>query len=399
MTERSALSVDDFVSSLGSGAVTETEPEAVETTQIGDPQASETEEATITEEAESEGGDEETEDDGDLAETDQDEAEAEGDELEGEAETEDDGDVVEDDDQDDEEVLKETFQWDDGLEVDVPGIGKTTLEELRRNHLREADYIRKTQEFGKRERELNETVDAKGKALDDERQLLTQRRETLEATLDVMRQDLRNSRPSLEEREKLLDEDPHEYHRQQLRWEQQEAKMAEYGEQVKATKAEESKAAEAKEAELRQQQEAFINEQREALHGKIPEWRDQEKFGRAMTDLADMIDSYGISADELNNTVDHRQLVLLNDFMGAKSEIARLEGELAKVTKKAARVENAKPALKKKVQASKKRIKPVSSAPAEPRDKAAAFLEKVKKQSGGTMTLKEFAQYTALGGK
>jgi len=404
MNDRTSLSTDDFVASFGSGSVTETESETTETTQNipTDDEAPE----NVSAEREVEGDEElpnteaaeEGEDDVETDETEETDADAEDEESKADEDTDEEVEDVEDkdSDEDDEEVLEETFQWNDALEVEVPGIGKTTLEELRRGNLREADFIRKTQEVSALKRETTQRAEAKEKALDDERQLLTQRREALDATLDVMRQEMSQSDPNWGE---LASEDQGEYIRQMELKRQRDERLKKIEGDVAAARAEEEKTARAKEDELRLKQEDVIREQQSQLFEKMPDWRDQKSFGEAMKGLADMIEPFGFSLDDLNNTVDHRQLVLLQGFKDAQGEIARLKTDLGKMKKKATRVEKAKPALKKKVQASSKRIKPVSSAPAEPKDKAVAFLDKVKKQNGGTMTAKDFAQYTVLGGR
>lgn len=398
MNDRSALSIDDFVGNFGAGAGQESE----ETTPLGDLEDKTAVDETVETEAEHE---EEQPEQEDASAEDVDDVEDSADDEDVETSAEDEDEVeateeesVEDEDTSDEEVPEESFKWDDNREVEIPNLGKMTLGELSRGYSREDDYTRKTQKLAARERELTATVDAEKEVLTNERQQLTERLEALDATLDVMREQFKAEELSVEQQKQLYKEDPDAFQEYQFEALTRKSRLEEAEKQASEAKAHVQRADEAKAQEAEKAHKAYLVEQRNALIEVRPEWSDDGTLDQSLRDFSKLIEPYGFTQDEVYQITEARQLLLLDGLAKANAENARLQGELDKAVVKAKKVESAKPALKKKVTKAAKRIKPVSSEPVQPKDKATAFRDRIMKKHGA-MTGDEFAKYHSLGGR
>jgi len=376
MNLKAPLSIDDALARMGGDVPMESE----ETTQEDHPQADAVEDVVDASTDELEGEEQEPNiepvqegDDADeevgTDETDVVEQD-EGGEVEEEVEATAEGDETENDD-DDQEVQEKSFEYNPDLELEVPGIGKTTLGELRQGNLLEGDYTRGKQQLAEEKKAFYAERDADRQSLENERQTLSQKVEALDATLDVMKAQFKAEEPSIEELEKLVEEDPVEFQRQMLRTRKMEAKLAEIESQVQDARSEHDRQTKSVEDKKKADWESFVSEQRTKLLEAKPEWANNDTFDNDVRAMIKAVDPFGITQEEVRNTVDVRQLQFLDAFVKQQAEIDRLKNEGKKERAKVAKVEKAKPALKKKIVSSKQRIKPTSSTPAKPEGKAA----------------------------
>lgn len=96
-------------------------------------------------------------------------------------------------------------------------------------------------------------------------------------------------------------------------------------------------------AELQQQQ-SYLAEQMRLMETKIPEWTDQSRREKELTEIIPMVkDAYGISEQEVRGLKDHRELLILRDAWQWQ------------------KLQKQKPAVVNKVKTAPKLLKPGSS--------------------------------------
>lgn len=99
----------------------------------------------------------------------------------------------------------------------------------------------------------------------------------------------------------------------------------------------------AQQAELQQQQ-SYLAEQMRLMETKIPEWSDQSRREKELTEIIPMVkDAYGISEQEVRGLKDHRELLILRDAWQWQ------------------KLQKQKPAVVNKVKTAPKLLKPGSS--------------------------------------
>lgn len=93
-----------------------------------------------------------------------------------------------------------------------------------------------------------------------------------------------------------------------------------------------------------QQRQSYLAEQMRLMETKIPEWADQSRRDKELTELIPIVkDAYGITEQEVRNVTDHRELLVLRDAW------------------KWQQLQKAKPAVVNKVKTAPKLLKPGSS--------------------------------------
>jgi hypothetical protein len=177
-----------------------------------------------------------------------------------------------------EEPVKFTVKID-GLDVEV------TQDELLNGYQRDADYRRKTQALAEERREI---AAEKTRQKDITANLLSELQKV--AGNDAQEPDW----------VKLSVDDPLEFIKQRAAWDSSQAQKERARHET---------------ARLVNQQRAEIEAAEIAkLRDKVPEWRDPEAFMKEFTSIeSEAVKTYGFSAEEMRNLVDHRALLVLRD--------------------------------------------------------------------------------------
>lgn len=180
---------------------------------------------------------------------------------------------------------------------------KITLEELKKDRLRQKDYTQKTQKLSQER-----------KAFEDERMRVKQEGDVAKQTRDLYEQRLGELQKALSDMpetnavdlDKLYNEDPAEYVRQK-------AKIDKVNE-AKAKVAEEQKQLiEIKKAEQDKIYQEYIVQERQKLGKALPIYADPEKGESYRQELIKFAQERGFSNEEISLLVDHRSVLLLAD--------------------------------------------------------------------------------------
>lgn len=233
------------------------------------------------------------EEDGDnVAQQDHDDADAD----EGEDGSE--ADEAEESDQDDEE---EEDGEGEGLSDDTRiklGDEEITLGDLKRGHLRQADYTRKTQALAEERKQL-------AAASDEERNGLRAERAQFVQGLTQLQEHLKQFQPQEPNWQELYETDPARYAAER----ELHRTFAEQQMQLEA----------ARKAALQQSQEdykrelaAYVKEETGKLLEAKPEWKDAKVAAAAKQDMRDAALALGFKDEDLANLTDHRALLVLH---------------------------------------------------------------------------------------
>jgi len=165
-------------------------------------------------------------------------------------------------------------------EVEVDG-EVTTVEELKRDRLRQRDYTRKTQELAEARREFAQQVDQ----VDRERAQYAQ-------ILPALQQQIEQSAAQEPDWDTLYDTDPTMAARAERQWrKQQEERQA----QLQAVQEEQQRLGQLNEQKKQMFVDRYTDEQRQILPEIIPEWRDAKVATKEATDLRGFLLSEGFS--------------------------------------------------------------------------------------------------------
>lgn len=203
---------------------------------------------------------------------------------------------------DDAEIEEEPDRYTvkvNGEEVEV------SLDELVGGYQREGDYRRKTQ------------------SLADERRAFEREREevsTLKSQLVRVLQEKAAPADKEPDWAKLADDlDPWEFNKQRAQWD---------------TKQREREQAQRHAQQLQSEQIAELRTtQRDKLLDAIPEWRDEKAFSEGANALREGARLYGFSAEDVDNTLDHRLLLILRDAVAYRKTDTRQKAVEKKVRK------------------------------------------------------------------
>ena len=92
----------------------------------------------------------------------------------------------------------------------------------------------------------------------------------------------------------------------------------------------------ARAAEFQQQKQAYTEQQRQVLLDKLPEWRDPDRATTEQVRLIDYLYHEGFAHEELENLVDHRQLLMARKAMlydESRGQVDTAKKRVAKVPK------------------------------------------------------------------
>lgn len=245
------------------------------------------------------------EDEGDAeaeAEADPD-AEDEGDDPEGPSEAE------EDDSPDD---IKGGQFAPDSAKVKLEDGRVTTIAQLKRETLYQADYTRKTTELAEERKRFSEQ-----KALADDfaRNIAREREVLIAYAQQVMPQPPDKS---------MREYDPLGYQTAVEDYRERVAALQQLAHQHQAYQARQMQETE-QQASERKKAEA------ERLFEAMPELRDREKYAKFWTDTVDTLSEYGFSASELNDADDHRFYKVFRDlirFRKARSNAPKVKEDM-----------------------------------------------------------------------
>ena len=169
--------------------------------------------------------------------------------------------------------------------VDVDG-EEITVEELKRGHLRQRDYTRKTQALAE-ERQ----------ALQSEYAEITREREQYAQMLPLLAQKIEQSVEQEPDWDTLYDADPTMAAKAERQWKkQQEERQA----QMQAVQAEQQRLAQLRQQQLEQMQAPYFSQQREMLPDLIPEWRDTKVAAKEAQQVRDFLLAEGFSEQDVS---------------------------------------------------------------------------------------------------
>jgi hypothetical protein len=169
--------------------------------------------------------------------------------------------------------------------VDVDG-EEITVEELKRGHLRQRDYTRKTQALA----EERQVLESKMTEIERERaqyaQLLPQLKQRIEMTAE--------QEPDWDT---LYDADPQMAAKAERQWrKQQEQRTA----QLQAVEAEQQRLQELHRQQQDQLRAQYLDQQRQVLPEVIPEWRDSKVAAKEASDLRGYLINEGFSEQDVD---------------------------------------------------------------------------------------------------
>lgn len=169
--------------------------------------------------------------------------------------------------------------------VDVDG-EEITVEELKRGHLRQRDYTRKTQALAE-ERQ----------ALQSEYAEITREREQYAQMLPLLAQKIEQSVEREPDWDTLYDADPTMAAKAERQWKkQQEERQA----QMQAVQAEQQRLNQLRQQHLERMQAEYFSQQREILPDLIPEWRDTKVAAKEAQQVRDFLLAEGFSEQDVS---------------------------------------------------------------------------------------------------
>lgn len=174
---------------------------------------------------------------------------------------------------------------------------QVSLREALNGYQRTADYTRKSMALAEERRGF----EAEKEAIKLERQQYAQ-------LLPVLIEQIKASMEQEPDWQKLIDDDPVEYVRQERLWREKKERLA-------AAEDEQRRLAEIQAEEQRAALVRDINRHKQALLEKMPEWRNPDKWNAVREKLYAAGERLGFTVDEIRRTYDHRALMALYKAM------------------------------------------------------------------------------------
>lgn len=220
---------------------------------------------------------------------------------------------------------------------------EVTLDELKRGHLRQADYTQKTQALAEERGEFESTVQVLGQ----ERNIAA---EALIMAMNIVEPQLAAGAQTDWETLRATDAYEYadkwgEYQQAQARW----GKLQDAGQQATQAQAQQNAA----------NMQGYRQQQAQALQLAIPDLADPTKGKALQTQLRDYAQASGLSETEASNISDHRVVVMLNkarlydEMMSAGQTVAKKK--LSKSPKKV--LKPGQPVTKSETEATSKKAK------------------------------------------
>lgn len=188
----------------------------------------------------------------------------------------------------------------DGKDIEI------TLDEALKGYSRTADYTRKTQALAEDRKKLD--AEAAG---------IREARQRYDAGLAQIEASLKEVMPE----EPNWDELRAQYPAEQVNaaW----INFQRHKEQLATVRAEREKNAQQAYAEQAENHKRYVAVERDKLFEVIPDLKDETKGKALKAELTDFALGRGFTLDELNNTADHRSIVLLHDAMQYHKLVAK----------------------------------------------------------------------------
>lgn len=220
----------------------------------------------------------------------------EGDEPESEEDDGETGDEDQAEDEDDEEPETERGRYvAHNGRVKLADGTESTVADLIAGNLKGADYTRKTQEVAEQRRSVeaqSTEAQASKKQADEQRQFMT-----------TLLQQIVPPAPD----PALLDTDPMAYTRQKAANEQWTAHLNRLTQ-------DQQRANEERQAEAQRKERERADSEWDALIAKVPEFKDDKRLNRFVSDMKEHAEHYGLKPEELRQVaLDHRQALVLKD--------------------------------------------------------------------------------------
>jgi hypothetical protein len=224
-------------------------------------------------------------------------------------------------DRDDDQDRSNSKELKDDSKIAVPtGDGKTeevTLGELKKGYLRESDYTKKTQALSLERTDLQKI-----------RTDVDSERTSLKASIEAVGafvKELIPQEPTAAQWEELRIADPARYAASREEWRSFKERLAGIGNALKTVQ-------DGQKAEMERTMSETLKSERVKLAEAMPEWKDERVKKRDVADMVETAKAIGFTAEDVNNTVDHRLLVLLKKaakydrLMSAKSKLSEQRG-------------------------------------------------------------------------
>lgn len=194
-----------------------------------------------------------------------------------------------------------TETTEDFIELDGE---KITLEELKKDRLRQKDYTQKTQKLSDERKEFDQMrnqVLQEGEVAKQQREFYRQKLEELEKSLSQIAKNTPEA-----DLDKLYHEDPAEYVRQKALLDKQK-------EEMNKVLAEKQRLDQIKQQEQEQIYNQYLTDQRQKLAQKLPMYADKDKGETYRQNLFNFAKERGFTEEEISLLVDHRSVLLLAD--------------------------------------------------------------------------------------
>ena len=118
-----------------------------------------------------------------------------------------------------------------------------------------------------------------------------------------------------------------------------------------------------------------IESNRKALHDKVPEWKDDEAYTKAYSEIRNGAKEYGFDPSETDSMVDHRFLIVLRDALAYQ------------------KLQKSRPEQLKKLKSVPKFVKPGAVQPAVSKETA---LQKLRERVGKDMPMSDFLKQSGI---
>jgi hypothetical protein len=158
--------------------------------------------------------------------------------------------------------------------------------------------------------------------------------------------------------QKLQTEDPVRFNSEYVAYQQRYAVMQDIANQIKQ---EQQKYSEEQQAKAKE----FFEENFRLLQAKVPEWSDKGKRDKDKAEIVEVLKDYGLTREEFESIVDHRQLLVVRDAVAWR------------------KLQKSKPALLNKVKAAPKLLKPGSMQSRAAKDAVADQADRTKLRQTG----------------
>ena len=216
---------------------------------------------------------------------------------------------------------------DERIPVEVDGktieLTKAEIAEAYKNGLRQADYTKKTMEAA----EARKTAETESSAAKQERQEYAQKLNNYAIQLQGVLQE-----QSQINWQQLLDTDPVEYLKQERIFQSRQA-------QLQQAQQEQGRIYQQQQAEQAESVKQYISRQQQELLAKLPEWKDTSRLKADTSAIKEYLTQNGFDDAELNNVVDHRNVIAYLKAMKYDALLARAGNATKRVAAAPVKVE------------------------------------------------------------